>query len=80
MCADIYNFILFLFSTEKSIVNDREIEVWITMGDKTSLFSKSADLTFGDSANASVPVIDSTQKFQSIDGFGYALTGGSANH
>jgi glucosylceramidase len=58
------------------------IESWITTGDKTSLFTKSTTaLAFSDSNESSVPVIqiDSTQQFQSIDGFGYALTGGSAD-
>jgi glucosylceramidase len=58
------------------------IESWITTGDKTSLFAKSSTtLAFSDSNESSVPVIqiDSTQQFQTIDGFGYALTGGSAD-
>lgn len=70
---------------ETSTLDDKKsgsIESWVTTGDKTSLFSKSTTtLAFSDSNESSVPVIqiDSTQQFQSIDGFGYALTGGSAD-
>jgi glucosylceramidase len=58
------------------------IDAYITTGDKTSLFEKSATpIMFTEPGESSVPVIqiDSTQQFQSIDGFGYALTGGSAD-
>lgn len=77
----------FLFYTCSSVEKSGtqvsgSIESWITTGDKASLFSKSTKtLTFSDSNESSVPVIqiDSTQQYQSIDGFGYALTGGSAD-
>jgi glucosylceramidase len=70
--------------TDSAITEKRtgSVESWITTGDKTSLFTKSTTtLAFSDSNESSVPVIqiDSTQEFQSIDGFGYALTGGSAD-
>ncbi len=57
-----------------------DIEFWTTAGNRAFLFRKSATgLSFGTDTNT-VPVIeiDTTQQFQSIDGFGYALTGGSA--
>jgi len=57
-----------------------DIEFWTTSGNRAFLFRKSAaGLSFGTDTNT-VPVIeiDTTQQFQSIDGFGYALTGGSA--
>jgi glucosylceramidase len=52
---------------------------WVTKGDKSALLQKQSDVTFG-TANNSFPIIevDSSQSFQTIDGFGYALTGGSA--
>jgi len=51
----------------------------LTKGDKSALLQKQADITFG-TINNSYPTIDvdSTQSFQTIDGFGYTLTGGSA--
>jgi glucosylceramidase len=55
------------------------ISTWITNGDKSALLQKQTDQTFG-TTNNSYPFIDvdTTQTFQSIDGFGYTLTGGSA--
>lgn len=57
-----------------------DIDYWITTGDKTSLIRHVPEgLAFGEVApGAAVIEIDTTQKFQTIDGFGYALTGGSA--
>jgi glucosylceramidase len=55
------------------------IEFWITKGDKSTLLQKQRNIAFG-TINNSYPFIDvdSTETLQSIDGFGYALTGGSA--
>ena len=56
-------------------------EAWITTGDQTSLLTKqSTTLKFADVQKSNVPVIevDESKKYQSIDGFGYTLTGGSA--
>lgn len=61
---------------------DKEAVVgyWLTTGDKTSLLEKQEDLLFKDrSEQRAIIEIDSSQKFQNIDGFGYALTGGSAD-
>src|SRR5687767_9037332 len=57
-----------------------DIEYWITKSDQSTLLQKQvAPLNFGVVANAH-PIIevDSTQSYQSIDGFGFTLTGGSA--
>ena len=52
---------------------------WITNGDRSALLQKQSDQTFGTVNNTySTIEIDTTQTYQSIDGFGYALTGGSA--
>ena len=59
-----------------------EVEYWLTTADKTELFVKRADrLSFNLTEAGGVPVIqlDTVQRFQTIDGFGYALTGGSAD-
>lgn len=59
-----------------------KVAVWLTTGDKTSLLAKQSEtLNFADSQSVNNPVIevDETQKFQTIDGFGYTLTGGSAS-
>jgi glucosylceramidase len=58
-----------------------EVEVWLTTGDQSSLLSKqNTSLKFSDAKN-DLPVIevDEKQTFQSIDGFGFTLTGGSAS-
>ena len=55
------------------------INYWITTGNKSSLLEAQQNFTFGETeAGGSVVIVDTTQQFQSIDGFGYALTGGSA--
>ena len=52
---------------------------WITTSDKTHLLEKQPETNFGDSARTAVLIeADTTQKFQQMEGFGYALTGGSA--
>jgi glucosylceramidase len=57
-----------------------EMDFWLTKGDQTALLQKQTSvLVFGTNVNTD-PVIevDSTKEFQKIDGFGYTLTGGSA--
>jgi glucosylceramidase len=55
------------------------INVWTTSADASALLKPSA-LNFAPAKDDRISVItvDSTQRFQSIDGFGYTLTGGSA--
>lgn len=57
-----------------------DITEWITKGDKSALLQKqTAQLSFGAASNSYPTItVDSTQIFQTIDGFGYTLTGGSA--
>lgn len=57
-----------------------DVSFWLTKGDKSVLLDKqNAVLTFGTSSNSFPKItVDSTQKFQTMDGFGYTLTGGSA--
>ena len=59
-------------------------ELWLTTPDRTALFQRQAGaLAFG-AAGAAAPAggpvieVDAGQRFQGIDGFGYCLTGGSA--
>jgi glucosylceramidase len=56
------------------------ITAWITKGDKSSLLQKqSALLPFNATTNTYPTVdVDSTISYQTVDGFGYTLTGGSA--
>ncbi|HET6556387.1 MAG TPA: glycoside hydrolase family 30 beta sandwich domain-containing protein [Prolixibacteraceae bacterium] len=57
------------------------IEAWVTNGDRSTLFEKQAEtVSFSDrdSRRGAAIVIDENQPMQLIDGFGFALTGGSA--
>jgi glucosylceramidase len=55
------------------------ISSWITKGDRSALLLKQADIHFGTANNTYENIdVDSTQTFQTIVGFGYSLTGGSA--
>jgi glucosylceramidase len=54
--------------------------VWLTKGDRSKLFSREGDLSITRNASTSWPVIeiDTTLTFQTMEGFGAALTGSSA--
>ncbi len=56
------------------------MEAWVTNPDRSSLFQKLPDpVPFRNAAaRGTAIVVDPSQQMQSIDGFGYALTGGSA--
>jgi glucosylceramidase len=57
-----------------------EISWWLTKSDQSVLLKKqSTNFSFNASANSNPTIeIDSAQTLQTIDGFGYTLTGGSA--
>ena len=61
-------------------VQGAPITVWMTRGDGSVLLQKqSGSLVFTSASNINPTVeVDSTQTFQTVDGFGYTLTGGSA--
>lgn len=53
--------------------------VWLTKADQTVLLQQQPSIAFNATANAySTITVDSTRAYQTIDGFGYTLTGGSA--
>jgi len=57
------------------------IDSWITNADRSAMFQKQTDSIYFRNSNrgGGVPiVIDDKQQFQEIDGFGFALPGGSA--
>jgi glucosylceramidase len=60
------------------IVN--EVDFWMTKGDQTEKLQKqTTELVFKTVSNSYQNIeVDETQNFQTIDGFGYTLTGGSA--
>ena len=57
-----------------------DVSFWLTKGDQSALLQKqNVELNFTATNNSySTIEIDEAQVFQSIDGFGYTLTGGSA--
>lgn len=58
----------------------RNVRLWLTTGDRSSLFAlQPLPLQFSEPRNA-LPVVDvnDMEQYQPIDGFGLALTGGSA--
>jgi len=58
------------------------ITAWITTGDRGNLLQKQSSLISFTAATNTNPTVevDSTITYQTVDGFGYTLTGGSAYH
>jgi glucosylceramidase len=74
--------VLFFVSCQVTALHAQQAEVWLTTADRSALFAKqSQKLSFGNSgSNNPVIRIDEKQTYQTIDGFGFCLTGGSAQH
>ncbi|MEO6820455.1 MAG: glycoside hydrolase family 30 beta sandwich domain-containing protein [Ginsengibacter sp.] len=62
------------------VTGTNDMDFWLTKGDQTVLLQKqNVILTLGKVANNNAFIdVDSTQIFQTVDGFGFSLTGGSA--
>lgn len=58
-----------------------DVDFWLTRGDQSVLLKKqNTTLSFGTTANTYASIdVDTAQTFQTIDGFGYTLTSGSAS-
>lgn len=74
-----------LSSTPDSDADDKEIkegpaiELWLTFADRSHLLTRAAPFNFVEGQKTEPAItIDTVKKFQSMDGFGYTLTGGSA--
>ena len=66
-----------------SSVNAQTIESYVTKADRSELLVKQSEPEFFSSRKnerRNYIIVDPKQSFQSIDGFGFALTGGSAGH
>ena len=65
-----------------------EVHLWLTNADKSAVFEEQKPFLKFEKATSQKPApelesaieIDDQEKFQMIDGFGFALTGGSAQH
>src|SRR6478672_2438362 len=57
-----------------------DVSFWLTKGDRSVLLEKqNVALNFINATNANATIeVDDSQVYQTIDGFGYTLTGGSA--
>lgn len=58
-----------------------DMELWLTTGDRSSLLKKQDQALHFGQAEANLPTVtvNEKKKYQTIDGFGYTLTGGSAS-
>lgn len=69
------------FQIDKLWKKGTHIEVWVTNGNGSKLLEKQKNLLFSrglvDTENPLI-VVDDTKTYQTVDGFGYTLTGGSA--
>ena len=76
-----YCFVLiFAFGLTSSAQTNARL--WLTKADRSVLFAKQQDvLKFSPSSNNNQTIaVNDKETYQAIDGFGYALTGGSAQH
>lgn len=57
-----------------------DVSMWLTQADQSQLLSKqNVSLLFSNGSNANTTInVDTTQTYQTIDGFGFCLSGGSA--
>ena len=72
--------LMFIISSCINSKEEKKVMVWLTNLDESALFEKQqTELEFQKTENT-LPIIevDSEQKFQVMDGFGFSLTGGSA--
>jgi glucosylceramidase len=71
----------FLFSSLlSSAQQEREARLWLTTPDRTAIVALQPNLLHFSSDGGELPLltVDDAQHFQTMDGFGFALTGGSA--
>jgi glucosylceramidase len=71
---------LLFFSLSLNAQQERVARLWLTTPDRTALVTPQATSLHFSSEAGQLPVltVDDAHRFQTIDGFGFALTGGSA--
>jgi len=77
----LFSFCALLFSCLSSNAQqEREARLWLTTPDRTNVVAPQATLLHFSSEAGQLPVltVNDAQHFQTMDGFGFALTGGSA--
>lgn len=66
-------------TSKNSVATSGKAESWITTTDESSKLQKQNDLVFNTETNSNQTIeVNPAQKFQTIEGFGFSLTGGSA--
>lgn len=66
-------------TSKNSVANSNKAEAWITTTDESLKLQKQNDLVFNAETNSNQTIeVNPSQKFQTIEGFGFSLTGGSA--
>ncbi|HVY76533.1 MAG TPA: glycoside hydrolase family 30 beta sandwich domain-containing protein [Puia sp.] len=67
-------------TTKPVIPVTSDVATWLTNADQSALFAKqNVALNFSTASNGNPTItVDDSKTYQSIDGFGYAMTGGSA--
>ncbi len=72
---------LLIFITNFIHAQSNNINVWLTTKDRSALFEQQPSLVFqSPNKDEQTIVVDDSKTFQTMDGFGFALTGGSAMH
>src|SRR5947209_12812785 len=75
------SFSLLLFIANIIHAQSNTINVWLTNKDRSALFAQQPSIAFSSlKNNAQTMDVDDSKSFQTMDGFGFALTGGSAMH
>jgi len=71
---------LLLFPLSSSAQREHEVQLWLTTPDRAAVVAPQATPLHFSSEAGHLPVltVDDAQHFQTMDGFGFALTGGSA--
>lgn len=74
------SFTLLFSPLSSNAQQNRDARLWLTTPDRTSLVALQSNSLHFSSEAGKLPVltVDDAQHFQSMDGFGFALTGGSA--
>ena len=71
--------LLLIYSLLSQFISAQKAEFWLTKSDQSVLLQKQNKVSFANKINDFPMIeIDETKTFQTIDGFGYSLTGGSA--
>src|SRR3954467_3818393 len=81
-CFHVPALLLCLFFLKNIKAQHESVSVWLTTSDRSHLFEKQNDKLIFNSDESGGPIIQVNDKikYQQIDGFGFALTGGSAMH